>query len=198
MDDQPNTDLIPEPLIVRRYFADEQAAVEKLEAERDGITRLMEELDEEHGGEDGLLADGKTDKGKLSKVSVAARLKEIKGDKDAADERKLLEEYLDLIEKESAAGKKVKDAQKVLAAKVAGQYGELTVDEIKTLVVDDKWLATLAEAVQSELNRVSQALSSRIQQLAERYATPLPKFTKEVETLAARVDGHLQKMGFRS
>lgn len=195
VDGKPNTDLIPESLIVRRYFADEQAAIEKLEAQRDDITRQMEEMDEEHGGEEGLLADGKTDKGKLSKVSVTARLKEIKGDKDAADERKLLEEYLGLIEIESAASKKVKDAQKALAAVVAEKYYELTVDEIKTLVVDDKWLTTLAEAVQSELNRVSQALTSRIQQLAERYATPLPKLAKEVETLAARVDGHLKKMG---
>ncbi len=194
-DDQPNTDLIPESLIVRRYFAKEQAAIEKLEAERDDITRQMEEMDEEHGGEDGLLADGKTDKGKLSKVSVTARLKEIKTDKDAADERKVLEEYLALIEKESAASKKVKDAQKALAAEVAKKYGKLTVDEIKTLVVDDKWLVTLAEAVQSELNRVSQALTGRIQQLAERYATSLPKLTKELATLAARVDGHLKQMG---
>jgi len=182
-------------LIVRLHFATEQAAIEKLEAERDDITRQMEEIDEEHGGEDGLLADGKTDKGKLSKVSVAARLKEIKGDKEAADERKLLAEYLELIEKESAASKKVKDAHKALAAEVAAQYGELTVDEIKTLVVDDKWLATLAAAVQSELNRVSQALTSRIQQLAERYATPLPKLTKELEVLTARMDEHLKNMG---
>jgi len=89
----------------------------------------------------------------------------------------------------------VKDAQKALAGEVAAQYSELTEDEIKTLVVDDKWLATLAEAVQSELNRVSQALTSRIQQLAERYATPLPKLAEEVETLAARVEGHLKRMG---
>lgn len=29
----------------------------------------------------------------------------------------------------------------------------------------------------------------------ERYATPLPQLTAEVESLAARVDEHLQKMG---
>ena len=106
-----------------------------------------------------------------------------------------MEEYLGLIENESAASKKVKDAQKVLAAEVAEKYGELTEDEIKTLVVDDKWLAALAEAVQSELNRVSQALTSRIQQLAERYATPLPKLTEQVDALSAGVDRHLKKIG---
>jgi len=46
------------------------------------------------------------------------------------------------------------------------------------------------------LDRVSQALTGRIKQLAERYATPLPELTDEVETLAARVDEHLKKMGF--
>jgi len=82
---------------------------------------------------------------------------------------------------------------KLLEKYLGGQ--ELTEDEIKTLVVDDKWLATIAAAVQGELDRVSQTLTSRIRQLAERYATPLPQLTDEVATLAARVDGHLKKMG---
>jgi type I restriction enzyme M protein len=67
--------------------------------------------------------------------------------------------------------------------------------EIKTLVVDDKWMARLSAAVQGELDRVSQTLTGRIRELAERYAMPLPKLTEEVETLAARVDEHLKKMG---
>ena len=163
-----------------RYFAQEWAAIAKLETDRDAITRQMEELDEEHGGEEGLLADAKTDKGKLTKASVKARLAEIKGDRDAADERKLLEDYQALIEKEAATGKQMKDAQRALDAKVATKYGHLSEAEIKTLVVDDKWLAALAATVQGELDRVSQTLTGRIRQLAERYATPLPKLTTEV------------------
>lgn len=62
-------------------------------------------------------------------------------------------------------------------------------------MVHDKWLATLAASVQGELDRVSQTLTGRIRQLAERYATPMPQLTDEVAALAARVDGHLQKMG---
>ena len=195
-DGKPNTDLIPPALIVARYFAAEQAAIEQLEAERDAISRQMEEMDEDHGGEDGLLADAKNDKGKLTKASVKARQTEIKRNKDAADERKLLDAYADLIEQEAAAGKTVKDAQKALDAKVAAQYAKLTEAEIKALVVEDKWLAALAASVQGELDRVSQALTGRIKQLAERYATPLPKLAGEVETLATRVDEHLTKMGF--
>jgi type I restriction enzyme M protein len=192
---KPNTDLIPAPLVIARYFAREQAAIEKLEADRDAFTRRLEEIDEEHGGEEGLLADAKTDKGKLTAKSVRDRFKEITGDKDAADERKVLEDYLALFEQESEAGNKVKEAQKALEVKVAAKYSQLTEAEIKTLVVDDKWLAALAAAVQSELDRVSQALTGRIRELAERYGVPLPQLTDEVATLAACVDKHLKKMG---
>ena len=195
-DGKPNIDLISPALIVARYFSDEQTTIEQREAERDAISRQMEEMDEEHGGEEGLLNEAKNDKGKLTKASVKARQAEIKRDKDAADERKLLDAYADLIEQEAAAGKAVKEAQKALDAKVAVKYKQLTEAEIKTLVVDDKWLCVLAASVQSELDRVSQALTGRIKQLAERYATPLPKLAGEVDTLAARVDEHLKKMGF--
>jgi type I restriction enzyme M protein len=62
-------------------------------------------------------------------------------------------------------------------------------------VVDDKWLASLASAIQGELDRVSQTLTGRIRQLADRYASPLPQLTAEVAALAAKVDQHLKKMG---
>lgn len=65
-------------------------------------------------------------------------------------------------------------------------------------MVDDKWLATLQADVQTELDRVSQALTGRIRQLAERYATPLPALNAEVEALASKVNGHLAKMGFEA
>ena len=56
-------------------------------------------------------------------------------------------------------------------------------------------MAKLAATVQGELDRVSQTLTGRIRELAERYATPLPKLTDEVMALAVAVEGHLEKMG---
>ncbi len=196
LDGKPNTDLIPQSLIVNHFFAAEQQAIETLEAERDAIGRQMEELDEEHGGEDGLLSEAKTEKGKLTRASVTARRLEIKHDREAADERAVLDAYAALLEREAVAGRKVKDVQKALNAKVLAQYAKLTEAEIKKLVVDDKWLARLAADVQSELDRVSQALTGRIKQLAERYAVPLPGLVEEIEALSGKVDGHLKKMGF--
>jgi len=193
---KPNTDLIPPSLIVSRYFSAESEAIEELEAESDSVSRQMEVMEEEHGGEGGLLSEAKTDKGKLTRASVKSRLKDIKHEEGVAEERKVLKDYLALIEKESIAKKKAKAAQKALEATVSGHYAKLTEDEIKVLVVDDKWMATLAAEVQTELDRVSQALTGRIKELAERYKSPLPKLTEDVDALSARVDEHLKKMGF--
>jgi type I restriction enzyme M protein len=70
-------DLIPPALIVARYLAAEQQAIDALEAEREALARQMEELDEEYGGEGGLLAEAKNDRGKLTQGSLTARIAEL-------------------------------------------------------------------------------------------------------------------------
>ena len=188
-------ELIPIALLIARYFAAEQAAIEKLESEAAAVAQAIEELAEEHGGEDGLLAEARNEKDKLTKASVSARLKDISGDRDAADERKVLGDYLALVSKEASISEKARTSQNELLAKVVAKYGKLTEDEIKTLVDDDKWLATLEAAVQGELDRVSHTLSSRIRELAERYAMPLPELVTGLSMLTSRVNEHLKRMG---
>jgi type I restriction enzyme M protein len=192
---QANDDLVPQQLVVKRYFANEQEHVEQLEAAREAIMRQLEELDEEYGGEGGLLEEAKNEKGKVSKASIKARLKDLFADPDTEDERSLLKRYLDLLEQETEAVRKVKAAQKVLAAHVAAKYRVLSEEDVKVLVVMDKWLATFAAAVQTELGRISQALTGRIKELAERYALPLPRLSEDVELLSHKVEGHLRSMG---
>ena len=153
---------------------------------------------QENSGEDGLLAEvieGVGDKQKITAKAVKARLKEIGKDSLYANERAALEVYASLLKQQTEAKAKRNSAQEDLDKKIDAKYSQLTEAEIKTLVVDDKWMARISAAVQSELDRVSQTLSVRIRQLAERYATPLPKLTDEVGTLAARVKDHLKKMG---
>jgi len=153
---------------------------------------------EEHSGEEGLLAEvieGEGDKQKIAAKAVMARLKAIGNDPLYADERAVLEAYAALLEQQTAAKARRKAAQEDLDKKIDAKYPKLTEAEIKTLVVDDKWMARLAAAVQGILDRVSQTLTGRIRELAERYATPLPKLVDEVAALTAKVNGHLRKMG---
>ena len=184
-------DLIPKSLIVARYFAKEQAALDAQQMELETSTASLAELEEEHGGEEGVL--GALDK--IAKAEVNARLKEIKCDKESKDEVTVLRRWLELSESEAALKRAVKEQDAELDAFAYEKYPALAEAEIKTLVVDDKWMTYLSAAVRGELDRVSQTLTGRIRELAERYATPLPEIEREVATLAARVEEHLRKMG---
>jgi len=185
-------DLVPKPLIVARYFAEDQAAIIELEAELESLSAQMTELEEEHGGEEGLFAELE----KVNKGNVTARLKEIKGDPEAEDEAEELNAWLKLCNEEAAKKKAIKDADSALDAKALAKYPMLSQDEVKTLVADHKWLTTLAIAIHGEMDRVSQQLTQRVKQLAERYETPLPQAVSQVAELEQAVNRHLEKMGF--
>lgn len=188
-------DLIPPTLIVARYFAAQQQAIDQLQADLDAIVQELEALIEEHSGEEGLLSDAQTDAGKVTKASVTARLRELKGDASLQEESAVLKQCLELFDREAAVKKAMKEAQDALDKAVFTQYPKLSEDGIKTLAVDDKWQATLKGAIEAEIERVTQQLANRVKTLEERYAEPLPQLMQEVETLSSKVDEHLRKMG---
>ncbi len=188
-------DLISPGLIVARYFADEQAMIEALQAGQEAATRELEEFVEEHTGEEGLLGEAVNDKGKITKTAVTARLKAVRGEPESDEEREVLMRCLALIEAEAKAGKAVKDHQAVLNEQVLARYASLTETEIKLLVVEDKWFADIRVAIKGEVERLTQRLAGRVKELEERYARPLPELEREVEAFGARVEGHLKRMG---
>jgi type I restriction enzyme M protein len=194
-------DLIPPALIVAHYFGDAQRALALLQADKEALTRQREELEEEHGGDEGLLADAKNEKEKLTRLSVQARLKALlaapaEPEEEAQAERALLARLLDLIDREAAAATALKTATSRLDHLVAAHYPKLSEAAVKTLVVEDKWLATLHTALHNEVERTAQTLAHRVQELADRYATPLPQIDDQVADLAAKVNRHLERMGF--
>jgi len=185
-------DLIPKLLLVSRYFAAEQATADRLTADLDAVTANLAELEEEHGGEEGAFFD----LDKINKAEVSAKLKEIKGDSESADEVAVLQEWLKLKDDEAALKKQLKQSEAELDAKAEAHYQELSETEIKTLVVDDKWMAALEAALHSEVDSVSRRLTGRVEELAERYASPLPEMVDRLTDLEAKVNAHLGKMGF--
>jgi type I restriction enzyme M protein len=185
-------DLIPKALIIARYFAKEQAAVDQLAAELEGVTARLAEMEEEHGGEGGVLADFDP----VNKANVAFRLNEIRGDREAKDEAAVLSNWLTRKQEEADLKRRLKEAEAALDAKAYASYPQLTEPKIKELVVDDKWLATLDAAIHGEMNRVSQQLTQRVKELAERYETPLPEVAGRVAELEVKVSRHLERMGF--
>ena len=194
-------DLIPPALIVARYFAAEQDAIETLEAKQVTGVSLLEEYIEEHTGEDGLLADATNDSGNITASSVKARLKTLTQDMLTLDEMQdneeqdVLEHCLSLLDAKSKADKVVKDAQLALDTQVLAHYATLTEAKIKTLVVEDKWIVSVQSATADEVQRLTQTLTERVQELEERYAYRLSDLASGVANFGAKVEEHLKKMG---
>lgn len=193
------SDLIPAPILVAKYFAAERDAIEALDNALAALEQQLDERREEQGGEDGLLAEvieGEGDKQKIIAKAVKARLKEIGRDPLYAEERDALLAYADLLNRQADTKTRRKAAQEALDKQIDAKYPRLTEAEIKSLVIDDKWMVRLEAAVRGELDRVSQALTGRIRELAERYAATVAAMEQDVDAPAERVAGHLQRMGF--
>ena len=192
------SDLIPAPILVARYLVAERDEIEALDAEIAALEQKLEEMFEENSGEDGLLADvieGDADKQKITAKAVKARLREVGDDPVYHEERQVLTAYADVLEKHAVKKAERKDAQEALDKKIDAKYPKLTEVEIKILMLEDKWMARLSTEVQGELNRVSQTLTGRVRELAERYVIPLPELERELAVLSFRVEGHLKRMG---
>ena len=222
-------DLIPPQLIIDRYFAKEQAEIERLEAEHAKATERKEEFEEEHAGDEGAL-HGLEGKSSITKGNVQQRAMDLKQavmdaydaktpqhkqaktikrttfgsgewkagmtDEDGLfEELDILYEYLQIAEEESATKKAHAEAIKELHEQVLAKYPKLSVDEIKTLVVEDKWLRSIRTGIDGEVHAVAQRLASRVRELDGRYAEPLPTLEQTTTDLGATVAKHLKKMG---
>lgn len=187
-------DLIPPALVVARYFADEQAEVDTLNAAAEEASRAVEGHVEEHAVEDGLLAEAMED-GKISKALASMRLKVARHEGADPEEIKALQHLIKLYNDEAVAKKAGKEAQAALDLATLQKYGDLTLPEIKQLVLDDKWHATVADRVARVVNSLTLALVGRIQQLGERYSETVGDLEAELEKIEAKVAGHLAAMG---
>ena len=190
------SDLVPAPILVACCFVAERDALVELDDKLAALEQRLDELREENSGEDGLLAEViEGDAQKITAKSVTARLKEIGDEPLYNDERATLNEYADWLRQHAAVKRKRNAGQKDLDEKINAKYPELTEAEIKTMVVEDKWMAHLSAAVRSEIDRVSQTLTGRIHELAERYAATLPALERNVKKFGAKVEKHLKRMG---
>lgn len=187
-------DLIPPSLMVSTYYYDTQAQIDELTAAAEAATGAIEEYTEEHAIEDGMLAPAMDDD-KISKALATARLRVAKREKSDPEEIKALEHLIKLYDAEAAAKKAAKELQAELDAAVLKEYGKLTEDDAKALVLDEKWHATIKSRIAGEVTSLTYDLVARIQQLGERYAQTVGELDSELGDLEGKVAGHLAAMG---
>jgi type I restriction enzyme M protein len=192
-------DLIPKDLVTQHYFQAELAGIAELNSQKENLQTQITELEEEHSGEDGHFSE-------LDKVSKTIIKKELKTtneelktnptDTDLKEKIATFKAYLKLQDDLAKANKSIKTATQHLDDLAYNKYPTLTEADIKTLVIDNKWMARMNAAIQGEIDQISQRLTNRIKELINRYETPLPTLEAETKTLEEKVMAHLVAMGF--
>src|SRR5699024_8670486 len=193
---QANKELTPEELFIERYFQSEQDNLTQLNIEIEQLEQEKEELLEEHAGEDSIFEEVKSDAGNITKGNVNKKIRELKNDPDEQEDYDTLVAYKALDDEISKVKSEIKKQKEDLTKLVTEKYETISEDDLKTLIVKDKWMQQFNVDVNEELDRVSQRLTARIEELAERYENTLPELEKDYELLVSKVDSHLQRMGF--
>lgn len=186
-----NCDLLPKELAVARYFAKDALKIGTLEEKCAAAEQEMASLLEENSGEDGIFAELET----VGKAPVKALLKEIQSDAERKDDVAVLKQWLKLEEGIAKLKKQLKDARTALDSQTLAKYKDFPEEEVRDILINDKWLPALRGGLYAELARAVNGMEDRLLVLADRYATPLTELSQEVEGLSAKVAGHLTRMG---
>ena len=186
-------DLLPVPIVVAEYFADKRdliiAAEELLSQNEAQLAELIEEQAENYLDEDNFPDSKMTD------ANIKKRIKAL--DKKAdAEELAVLQKYLDLKGDISLNKKLIKERKYDLLTALLVKYAALSEEDIKRLVIEKKWFASLGSRLDGEMQRISQQLTSKVSALAERYAQTLQEIDSEIADLEAKVAAHLKQMGY--
>ena len=188
--------LIPKALIEAAFFASERAKIDEAQAICDEKQGKLDELVEEHTAEGGVLVDYFNDKDAVDAKAVNAKIKELKKTSPDSEEYGILCEYVELSTKVKEYTKPIKGLHAALDEACKAKYAELTIDEIKELLVNRKWYHTIFEGIKALYVTTSHEIAGRVSELAERYEDTLPRLESDVESYESKVKAHLERMGF--
>jgi type I restriction enzyme M protein len=182
-------------LVINRFLSSEYQELVNIETELESIQAEIVSFEEEHAGDEGILTDATNDKGTITKTTLTAFIKDIKSNPAEKETLSIANEFLKLINREAQLKKDQKEKVIELDTLTLKTFKELTEADVRTLVVEDKWLTNIQASIQNEIDAISQRLTGRVKQLAERYENTLIELDKETKILEDKVSAHLEKMG---
>ncbi|GAA7345544.1 type I restriction-modification system subunit M [Helicobacter pylori] len=180
------SDLIPKNLIKQRFFEKEAKELEELENALNEKEADFEEFIEEHSNEEGLFYE--------SKINESVLKKELKNATDSED-KKILKTALELLEAKNKALKMKNKAYEELELKAFHQYKNLKLNEIKDLIIQDKWLNSLKNALENKILKRINAFTSALNGIVSNYSNSLLELDKEVKESELKVLEHLKDLG---
>lgn len=193
-----NGGIIPKETIENEYFTVELNEIDKLIESSESISSELSEMIEEESGEDGLLNEVLNDKDKrISKKNLNLRMKKIKNKKYAKEEYKVLCKCFEKQNENDNIDKKIKVLRKELDNKVCEKYSKLSIEEIKHLLFDLKWMSEIENDIKELVEQSLNNLSSRVLMIAKRYEHTLKDIEQDTENSRKAVVEALERMGYK-
>jgi type I restriction enzyme M protein len=193
-----DSELIPKNIVISKYFKEDQNFLENFQNNLEKIEQQKETLEEENSvGDEDIFSEARSNAGKITKGEITKRLKIIKNVSEFSDEFNILTQYLKLIEKQGKLKIEIKIIEKDLDKNLIIKYNSLKELEIKEIVIQDKWLESINNLVNEEMENISHKLGNRINELVKRYEKTLSELTDENQLFTNKVGEHLRKMGFK-
>ena len=189
--DEIQCDLLPSQIIASHYFSEECQQIEHTKQEIEALSQVIDTTIEE-------FADYFDDFGDSVKpATLKAALKEAKNspadyDKQMVKAWEDVNGYYAEIDKQK---KLLKEMAADLTKKVREKYGELTEEDVRQLVFEDKWMQTLRSRFQTLMTTEQQKIITTLTALNERYADTLPELEMQVDLYRRQVQQHLKEMG---
>ncbi|MGN8295917.1 type I restriction-modification system subunit M [Helicobacter pylori] len=180
------SDLIPKNLIKQRFFGKEAKELEELENALNEKEALLDEFIEEHSNEEGLFYE--------LKINESVLKKELKNATDSED-KQILKTALEWLEAKNKALKMKNKAYEELELKAFHQYKNLELNEIKDLIIKDKWLNSLKNALENKILKRINAFISALNEIISSYSNSLLELDKEVKESESKVLEHLKDLG---
>ena len=112
------------------------------------------------------------------------------------DEYNVLLEYQSKISEKDEIDKSIKEEQKQLDDLVINKYEELSIDEIKHLLFEKKWMLKIENDIKEAIDQVLNNLASKVVLIAKRYEQTLGEIEGKTAKSKKKVKAALERMGY--
>ena len=188
--------IISRELLASVYFSDAVLAIETANNAVAEQEALLQSLIEDNSDDDSIFNECMNDKNEVTTKLVETKFKELKKLNQIDDDYNLLKQYIDINDVIKQLNKDLKTLNAGLEEDLKKKYPTLTIEEIKDILINKKWLKVVYDGIDNLYTTISHNIANRIVELVERYENTLSEIEYNVNSYEAKVKEHLKRMGF--
>lgn len=190
-------DLVPVSIVLAEYFTAETNEIAELSSSIESLQQELSDLVESNTDVFRFNDDDDDDKPVNVKIAdVKKAIKNAKTDGTTKEDLEILKLWESTYTKKEGYVSQWKQKRTELTETVVAKYAALTEEEIKMLVVERKWLASVVGGCEALMQNVTHQIASDVTTLSERYEVTLGATESKVNDLEKEVLRSLKEMGF--